>query len=68
MHKLLKILNVVNLVLLVCTFICGIWVGTHKESDMMFHAGLSAVSVIFAIILQLIHMNKCKYCRKMQKK
>lgn len=61
-HKLVNLLGIVSIILLCCTLLCGLWVGSHPISDLKFHAMLSAISVVIAIITQMIFMFKCKFC------
>lgn len=63
-HILVKSLGIISVVLLCCTLLCGVWVGTHEGSDLAFHATLSAVSVITAIISQVVYLLKCRHCGK----
>lgn len=56
MSKFLCLMDWVTIVFLVCTLICGAWVGKHPESDMHFHAVFSAISVIIALVTIILHL------------
>lgn len=49
-EKIVKVVSVSSIIMLCCTLLCGIWVGTHENCDIGFHAMLSGASVIVAII------------------
>lgn len=68
MARLIKIMGYIVIVLLICTLICGAWIGAHPEGDVHFHGVFSSISVIMALIMQVINLAKCKYCRKGNKK
>ena len=61
-HFIVKSLNILTIVLLCCTLLCGAWVATHEITDLSFHATLSAVSVIVAIISEIVSLCKCRFC------
>lgn len=62
-HIMVKGLGILSIVLLCCTLLCGAWVATHETSDVSFHAALSSVSIIIAIISQIVSLVKCKFCK-----
>ena len=61
-HIMVKGLNILSIVLLCCTLLCGAWVATHEMSDMHFHAVFSCVSIIIALISQIVNLLKRKFC------
>ena len=62
-HIIVKGLGILSIILLSCTLLCGAWVATHETSDVSFHVAFSSVSIIIAIISQIVSLVKCKFCK-----
>jgi len=54
-------ISILSIILLGCTLLCGLWVGTHEGCDLAFHGKLSIVSVTIAIVSEILHLMKCKH-------
>ena len=63
-HKVVKAMGILSITLLCCCLLCGMWMGTHPDSDKAFHGVFCGITVGFALITQIVYMNKCKFCGK----
>lgn len=56
MSIILKLSEILSIILLSCTLICGLWVRYHKQEDMQFHFMLSLISVIVSLLTIILFM------------
>ncbi|MDD6769742.1 MAG: hypothetical protein SPJ62_17015 [Inconstantimicrobium porci] len=64
MAIVMKFMNYISIILLVCTLICGAWIEKHPKGNVHFHAVFSAISVIIALVVIIMNMRKCRHCKK----
>lgn len=58
MNLVLKVLGGVSILLIICMFICGIWVKSHPVDDIGFHFKLGIATLLVSLVTIILFMMK----------